>query len=52
MFFALDESEDGKRKILGGILLSDDMVPVFERDFVSLIMEHRLFGEVKMESYR
>ena len=46
-FLLWDESEDGDRKILGGVLLPDAMLPDFERDFVSARMEHKLFGEIK-----
>ena len=47
MFFALDESEEGNRKVLGGILLPDESVSEFEKEFASVRMKHKLFGEIK-----
>lgn len=50
MFFAIDESEESKKMILGGVLISKDKVPDFERDFVLLRIKHKLFGELKWQN--
>lgn len=47
MFIALDESKRLRRKIVGGILLDRDFLADFEKKFVSLRLEHKLFGEIK-----
>lgn len=50
MFFAIDESEESKKMLLGGILISKDKIPDFERDFVFLRIKHKLFGELKWQN--
>ncbi len=47
MFFALDESEEHQKKVLGGLLLPETDLPNLERDFVALRVKHKLFGELK-----
>jgi hypothetical protein len=47
MFLALDESEENGKKVLGGILLSEKLLPALEADFVSLRVKHKLFAELK-----
>ncbi len=47
MFLALDESEEHSKKVLGGVLLSEKLLPNLEADFVALRVQHKLFGEIK-----
>jgi len=47
MFLILDESEGHQKMVLGGILLSEDVLPNLEKEFVVLRIKHKLFGELK-----
>lgn len=47
MFLILDESEEHQKKVLGGLLISEKILPNFEADFVKLRIKHKLFGEIK-----
>lgn len=49
MFLALDESMQGSKKVLGGVLLPQDDLPDFEAAFVRLRVQHKLFGEICWE---
>ena len=49
MFLILDESEEHQKMVLGGVLLSEDILPDLEADFVKLRIKHKLFGEIKWE---
>ena len=47
MFLIFDESEEGREKVLGGVLMPESMLPSFEAACVSLRIKHKLFGEMK-----
>lgn len=47
MFLILDESEEHQKMVLGGLLISEKILPDFESDFVKLRIKHKLFGELK-----
>ncbi len=47
MFLILDESEEHQKMVLGGLLLSEKILPDFEKEFVKLRIKHKLFGEIK-----
>lgn len=47
MFLILDESEEHQKMVLGGLLISEKILPSFEAEFVSLRVKHKLFGELK-----
>jgi hypothetical protein len=47
MFLILDESEEDTKKVIGGLLISENDLPTFEADFVRLRIKHKLFGELK-----
>lgn len=47
MFLILDESEEHQKMVLGGLLISEKILPNFEADFVRLRIKHKLFGEIK-----
>lgn len=36
--------------VLGGVLIPQEEVPLLERDFVSLRIKHKLFGEIKWQN--
>lgn len=47
MYLFLDESDSGKRKVLGGILVPNSLVSEFEKKFVETRQSEKVFGEVK-----
>lgn len=47
MFLILDESEEYRKMVFGGILISEKQLPNFEAKFVNLRIKHKLFGEIK-----
>jgi hypothetical protein len=47
MFLILDESEEHQKMVLGGLLISEKILPAFEAEFVGLRIKHKLFGELK-----
>lgn len=47
MFLILDESEEHQKMVLGGLLISEKILPNLEADFVRLRIKHKLFGEIK-----
>lgn len=47
MFLILDESEEHQKMVLGGLLISEKILPTFEAEFVGLRIKHKLFGELK-----
>lgn len=47
MFLILDESEEHQKMVMGGVLISEKLLPELEADFVKLRIKHKLFGEIK-----
>lgn len=47
MFFAIDESKEHERKILGGVCIPNELLPDLEKQFVQQRLDHKVFGEIK-----